>query len=226
MAIRDLPINERPREKALRYGFDELSNYELIALIIGSGTKGHSALDIAYDLIYKNNGLSNLINLPYQEFLNVKGIKEISALKLASTFELVKRMTKYDIDESEEITSDFIYRRYRFKLLNYDQEVLGIVVLDKKKNLLKEKIIYKGTKYGINTSIRDIFKELLLVKGAYFYLFHNHPSEEVNPSPQDVIFTAEVIRECSKLGFTMLDHIVIGPDRYYSFKNQTSIKDT
>lgn len=225
MAIKDLPLNERPREKALRYGFESLGNHELIALIIGSGTRGNSALDIAYELLISNNGLSNLSKLPYQDFLRIKGVSEISALKLGATFELFKRLENFSPEEGAEIDSVKVYKKYRIKLMSYDQEILGIIVLNRKRKILSEKIIYKGTKNGINTSIRDIFKELLFVGGHYFYLFHNHPSENVEPSKQDVIFTGEVIKECSKLGFTMLDHIIISYKEFYSFKTGELIKN-
>lgn len=218
MGIKDLPKNERPREKAVRYGLESLGNHELIALIIGSGTKGNSALDIAYELLESNNGLNNMSKKPYREFLRIKGLSDVSALKLGATFELFKRLDNFSAEEGAIITSEKIYQKYRIKLMSYDQEVLGIIILNRKRKILSEKIIYIGTKFGINTSIRDIFKELLMVGGHYFYLFHNHPSEDVKPSNQDIIFTRQVIMECSKLGFTMLDHVIISYNEYYSFK--------
>ena len=143
MSIKDLPLNERPREKAIRFGFESLGNYELIALIIGSGTKGSSALDIAYELLQSNNGLSNLSKLPFQDFLRVKGVNEISAVKLGAVFELYKRLDDFSPEEGANINSEKIFQKYRIKLMNYDQEILGIIVLNRKHAILAEKIIYK-----------------------------------------------------------------------------------
>lgn len=222
MGIKDLPITERPREKAMRYGFDILSNVELLALIIGSGSKGVSALDIAYELVNKNNGLANLIKLPYQDFLKVKGLSKASALKIEAVFELFKRINNLIQDEVEVIDETTIFNKYRISLQQYDQEILGILILNRHKKLLCERIVYKGTKTGMAASIREIFKELLLVGGTYFYIFHNHPSGEVEPSRPDAIFTEQLIEECSKYGFTLVDHLIISNDKYFSFsKNKT-----
>lgn len=225
MAIKDLPKTERPREKAVRYGFDILSNIELFALIIGSGTKGYSALDIAYELVHKNNGLANLVKLPYQDFLRIKGLSKANALKIGATFELFRRLNGLVNEEVEKIDESVIFNKYSVTLQKFDQEVLGIIILNRKKKLLAEKIIYIGTRTCITASMREIFKELLLAGGTYFYIFHNHPSENVLPSEQDIVFTSQVIRECSKYGFTMVDHLIISTNECYSF-SKSALLDT
>lgn len=216
--IRDLPKTERPREKAMRYGFDILSNVELFALIIGSGSKGVSALDIAYQLVNKNNGIANMINLPYQDYLKVRGLSKANALKICAIFELFRRINGLINENEEKIDSELIFKKYSINFQNYDQELLGIIVLNRKKKLLSEKIVYKGTRTNLSASIREIFKELLLAGGTYFYIFHNHPSENVKPSQQDIIFTSQLISECNKYGFTLVDHLIISSSECYSFK--------
>ena len=223
MAIKDLPLIERPREKAMRYGFDVLSNIELFALIIGSGSKGFSALDIAHELVNKNNGLANLVRLPYQDFLNIKGLSKANALKIGAVFELFRRINSLVDDDIEIINEETVFTKYKISLQKYDQEVLGILVLNRKKKLLSEKIVYKGTRTGLSASIREIFKELLLVGGTYFYIFHNHPSGNVEPSEQDIIFTSQLVKECSRYGFIMIDHLIISNEEYYSFKKSVVI---
>ncbi len=224
MGIKDLPKNERPREKALRFGLESLGPHELIGLIIGSGTRGNSALDIAHQLLETNNGIHNLSRKAYQDFLTIKGLSEISALKLGAVFELFRRLESFNPDDGGKLDSHTIFEKYRIRWMNCDQEILGIIVLNKKRRILSEKTVYIGTKYSITTSIRDIFKELLFAGGDFFYLFHNHPSDNVEPSEHDIIFTAEIIKECGRLGFTLIDHLIISYHEFYSFKEKEIVR--
>ena len=217
MSIKDLPSNEKPREKLMRYGVESLSNVELITIIIGSGTRNNSAMDVAYNLI-RNKGLLSLSHIPYEDYMKITGIKRAKALMLASIFELYRRLSVLENEqESEEITSFYVYEMVKNSLDGIEQEVLGILVLDRDKKLITEKIIYKGTKDYIKTSTRDILKILVLKNGKYFYIYHNHPDGSLEPSDNDIAFTETIIKEAKRYGYYLLDHIIITKKGYFSF---------
>ena len=217
MRISDIPLNSRPREKALQFGIEELSDQELLTLIIGSGGKDNSAFDIASELLKTHaNSLETLSNTNYTSLLGYLGLKKSIALRLLATFEFHKRLVspKYQKVVKLEISSD-VYFRYKY-LENFDQEVLVIIMLDLKKRILKEKVLYKGTFDGFSIDVREVIQELILAKAKYFYLVHNHPDEEPNPSDEDVLATKFINKTALNLGIKLLDHIVI-------FKNGFSL---
>ena len=179
MRISDIPINLRPREKALQYGIEELSDQELLALIVGSGTKGHSAIDIANDLLKTHvNSLELLSSTNYQSLLGYLGLKKSIALRLLATFEFHKRLISNKYQNLVKIESvEDVYFRYKF-MEDFEQEVLIILMLDLKHRIIKEKTLYKGTFDTFTIDARQIVQELILAKAKYFYLLHNHPDEE------------------------------------------------
>ena len=195
MSIKDLPNNEKPREKLMRYGVESLSNVELITIIIGSGVKNNSAMDVAYNLI-RNKGLLSLSHIPFEDYMKIAGINKAKAFMLVSIFELYRRLSKLECEPvDEEISSYHVYEKIKGELIGIEQEVLGIVVLNKDKKVITEKIIYTGTKDYIKPSTRDILKILVLKNGKYFYIYHNHPDGSLTPSESDIAFTESLILE-------------------------------
>lgn len=218
--IKLLPELERPREKAVRYGIETLSNIELLTMIVGSGTVGHSALDISYELINTFKGLKNLVSTSYIELKQVKGISDITALKLGATFELLRRYIVNDSeDENEEIDAKSIYLKYAKNLNDTGQENFGIIILNRNNKILREKFLYKGTNSEVSISYYELIKELLLVNGKHIYVFHNHPLGDATPSQKDVFFTRGLIQELQKIGVKLIDHVVLGDENFYSFKD-------
>ena len=210
MRISDIPINLRPREKALQYGIEELSDQELLALIVGSGTKGHSAIDIASDLLQTHvNSLELLSSTNYQSLLGYLGLKKSIALRLLATFEFHKRLISNKYQNLVKIESvEDVYFRYKF-MEDFEQEVLIILMLDLKHRIIKEKTLYKGTFDTFTIDVRQIIQELILAKAKYFYLLHNHPDEEASPSEDDIIATKVVEKSAKNLGINLLNHLII-----------------
>lgn len=216
--IIDLPTLERPREKAIRFGIESLSNHELLALLIGSGTIDNSAMDIAYQMISDNNGLFHLVEKPIIDLLNYRGIKEGKAVKIIAAFELAKRYKNYDENEEEVIySSEQIYKKYRPIISSLIQEHVYLVILDRKKRILHEVNLYKGSESSANCSSLEIVRQVIAHGGHYFYLIHNHPSGSVDPSSEDVAFTTELIRKANRLSIILLDHLIMTSSCYYSF---------
>lgn len=214
--IKDLPKQERPREKAIRFGIDKLSNEELIAILLGTGTKEVSALDLAHTIYSNSLGLVNLLNKPYEALVKVKGIGPGKALILASCFELSKRYENLLNYEVQKVNSEYLYQRYIRRVSESDKEHLIIVVLNGKKQIIHEERIYLGSEESVDCNPQEIVKNVILHKGKYFYLIHNHPSGNANPSESDRMLTTKIIITSNYLGIILLDHIIIGSNGYYS----------
>lgn len=210
MKISDIPINLRPREKALHYGIEELSDQELLALIIGSGGRGNSAIDIANELLKTHaNSMESLSNTNYQSLLTYLGLKKSIALRLLATFEFNRRLNSYKYKNPCKIESIHdVYFRYQ-NMENLDHEELVILMLDLKHRIIKEKVLYKGTFDSFEIDIRQILQELVLAKAKYFYLIHNHPDEESSPSHDDILSTKVVEKASKNMGINLIDHLIV-----------------
>lgn len=225
MKIKELPLEIRPREKALLHGIESLSDEELLAVIIGSGVKGASAIDISRNLLGTYLTLPSLANTNLFSLENIFGLSKIMSLKLLATFEFHNRLNspfyqyQYSINNSQDI-----YSRYRY-LENSFQEVLAIIMLNKKKVIIKEKILYKGTNDNVSISAKEIYMELILSKCYYYVLIHNHPDGTPFPSDDD-IYVTDMLEELTKtLNIKMLDHIIIYPGGYFSIKQNIKSKE-
>ena len=218
--IDDLPTLDKPREKAARFGIETLNDEELLALIINNGTVGHSSLDIAREVLNDCHSLTALYNKPYQYFHSFKGLKRVNALKLAATVEIAKRMnekTRLVYEEKVEVNSESLYQRYALSLVGQSQENFVIVILNKNKQIIYEKALYKGDEENITVPHREIINLLVLHNGYYFYLIHNHPNNSLLPSDSDITFTEKINKKAEKIGVKLLDHLIIGQTGYYSF---------
>ena len=221
MRISDIPTNLRPREKALQYGIEELSDQELLALIVGSGVRGHSAIDIAADLLRTYaNSLETLSNTNYQSLLEHKGLKKSIALRLLATFEFHKRLISNKYQKIQKIENEEqVYFRYRF-LENLDQEILIILMLDLKSRIIKEKTLYKGTFDGFSIDVKQIIQQLILAEAKSFYLIHNHPDEEQEPSEDDIIATKIIEKSAKNLSIKLVNHLVVFKGGYSCIKKE------
>ena len=221
MRISDIPINLRPREKALQYGIEELSDQELLALIIGSGGRNNSAIDIANELLKSHaNSLEALSNSNYRSLIGFSGVDKSIASRLLATFEFHKRLISNRYQKIQKIdTNEQVYFRYRY-LENLDQEVLIILMLDLKGRIIKEKTLYKGTFDSFSINVKQIIQELILAKAKSFYLIHNHPDEEQEPSEDDVIATKVIEKTAKNLSIKLVNHLVIFKGGYSCVKDQ------
>ena len=218
--IQDLPLVEKPREKAERFGIESLKDEELLALIINSGTVGHSSLDISKELLNDCHYLSALINKPLLYFHGFKGLKNANAFKLLAVFEIAKRIKEkelYSKEEDQVITSESLYQRYALRLVGLTQEQLVIIILNKNKQIITEKTLYCGDENSIPVNYRDILRLIMIHNGYYFYLIHNHPNDSFLPSEADIAFTKRIEIKAKHINARLLDHIIISRKGYYSF---------
>lgn len=215
MKIKDLPIEYRPREKALKTGIDSLSNEELLAIVLGSGNKSMNVVEVATSVLSTTGGIKGLLTYPFAMLNKIKGLSTAKSLTLMAIGELYKR-----VDTSANYKEEILgFEKYQ-KLVSFDsQEKLYLIIFNKLGKVLEEKELYKGSSTGIHITIRDIVKEILLRNGYSFYLIHTHPNSISIPSEDDIKATKALRKRCQGVGIKMLDHFIISPHDISSVNN-------
>ncbi|MBM2658417.1 RadC family protein [Staphylococcus pseudoxylosus] len=217
MKIKELANNQKPRERLLNNGPAHLSDGELLAILINTGRKGFSSLDIANELLKSVESLKQLKALSINDLNKVKGIGLYKALILKAAFELGERMHSGSLDEKIQITSPQDVANFMMgKMEHLTQEKFIVLFLNSKNVVIKQKTIFIGT---LNSSIvhpREIFSEAIKCASNAIVVLHNHPSGDTTPSKEDISVTNR-LRECGEiLGIDLLDHIIIGDHTYMS----------
>ncbi len=218
MKIKEIPINERPREKLIKRGAYSLSSSELLAIILGEGVKNINANEVAFELLKEVGNMREFVNLNYHELIKIKGIGPVKATKILAMVELGKRI--FLEEERDGIKLDKALDCYNYcKSFFYGlkQECFYCLYLDSKKRLLNNKMLFKGTMTRSNVHPREIFKEAYKVNASYIICVHNHPSSYVNPSPKDIEFTNYLIELGKIHGVLIYDHLIVSETKYYSF---------
>ncbi|WP_243122800.1 RadC family protein [Haloimpatiens lingqiaonensis] len=221
LKIMDLPKNERPRERLLRYGPEALSNAELLAVILRTGCKSENIITLSNRILKDGNGLNGLLNMDAEECMKIKGIGKAKASQILALAEISRRFKAYKSGEEYKITSPRDVANLLMEDMRYlKKEYLKIIMLNVKNIVLGVKDVSVGS---LNSSIvhpREIFTEAIKKHSASIILCHNHPSGDPSPSGEDINVTRR-IKECSKiLGIDFLDHIVIGNGTYISLKEK------
>lgn len=217
--IKDIPINDRPMERLIEKGVENLNNEELIAILLKTGTKDISAKELSSLLLSKIGGIKKLANVNFEYLNKFKGIGKSKACILLSALELSRRINK-EVDTIKNIklnNTEVVYKFYKDKIGDKKQEYFYCIYLDNQKKVLDDKLLFIGT---INYSIvhpREIFKEAYLLGASALICIHNHPGGNVLPSKQDIEITNNLVEVGKLLGIKVLDHIIICKEKYYSF---------
>lgn len=224
--ITDWPEGERPREKLMKLGAENLSDSELIAILLRTGSTTHTAVDLAKTLLTRHGGLQELSQLDYQAFFHLKGMGPAKAITLAAAFELGRRISSRDLPAKLKIDSpEKVFKRFAPLLSHLKKEVFMLLILNSANLLIKDVRISEGT---LNSSLvhpREVFKPAILESAASVILLHNHPSGEVLPSLEDKNITARLVEVGKLLDIPVLDHLIIGNNKYFSFKEEGIISD-
>ena len=214
-----------PREKAMEFGISALSDVELLALVIKSACKGRNVFELAEEIIDLSNGFGNLLTLTFDELTGIKGIKSAKALELMAILEISKRLSKIDrISEPDLNNPGKVVDWLRFTIAYSEQEEFFVVYLNRAGRVLRHETVFKGSRHGTSVGIDEIIRRAILLKSSYILVAHNHPSDNVNPSREDVILTDNLSRAARMMGIDLLDHIIIGRTDYFSFKNHDMLK--
>ncbi len=216
--IKDLSIEEKPRERLLLVGPQNLSNEELISIIIKTGIKGISAKTLSSQILSEYKSIDNLKNISVNKLSHIKGMGKVKSIELVAALELGKRVF-YNNKKNNILlnNSTKIYNYFKDLFINEYQENFYAIYLNTKSFLISYKLLFKGT---INSSCvhpREIFKYAFLESAYSIIVIHNHPSGDVTPSSPDIELTNHLFESGKIIGIPVVDHIIIGSSNYYSF---------
>ena len=223
--IKDMSILDRPRERLIKYGAKNLSDSELLAILIGSGNNKNSAKDLANLILNKCDGVCNLDKMNYNTLSSIDGIKESRACNILAAIELSRRINNNvrDLNGIKLTNVELVFKYYKELLKDETQECFYCVYLDVTKKVICDKLLFKGT---LNYSLvhpREVFKEAFLVGASAIICVHNHPSGNIKPSVQDIEITNNLVELGLIHGVKVLDHVIIGNTTYYSFLENNKI---
>lgn len=229
LRMKDRPVGERPYEKCLNFGAEALTDGELLAVILRSGTKKASALELAWNLLdlhpaYK--GLEGLFHLKKEDFQSISGIGEVKAMQLLCILELSRRLSRTGFSEAVSFTEPSEIAEYYMESMRHlDYEQVLLLLLNSKNRLLKELTLTTGDATSAFVSVKNIFEEAVRSGAVSLILIHNHPSGCPEPSQEDLLITNRIKEAGELLGITLLDHIIIGDRCYFSMREQMQIWD-
>ena len=219
-------LQDLPYERFLKYGPENMTEAELLAIIIRTGTKEKSALEVAKQVLdlarYPREGLLGLYNVTIEELMSVGGIGEVKAIKLKCLTELSKRICTATAKEGISFrSSEQVAGYFMEKLRHMDTECVVLACMDAKGQLICERQLSQGSVRMALISPREIFMEALRCRAVNILLIHTHPSGDPTPSRSDVELTENVREIGEKMDIPLLDHIIIGDKRYISFKKES-----
>jgi DNA repair protein RadC len=222
--MRELAPQDRPREKLARAGAAALGDNELVALLLGCGTRSRNALVVAGDVLTAAEGLNGLARMELDDLTRVDGIGRSRAARFLAAVELGRRvMASPGVDRPRLHTPADVAKHLLPLYGGHRVERFGLVLLDSKYRLIRTAILSVGS---IDTSIahpREVFREAALASASAIVLFHNHPSGDPEPSTDDVFLTRRLVRAGEVMGIDVVDHIILGDGRWFSFKESAGL---
>ena len=222
--IKDLPVLERPRERFLKYGSSNLSNEELLSIVLKNGTKSSSVKELSNNILKELNDITNLKDMTINSLKRIKGIGEVKAITLMASIELGKRVYENKKDKYIKLdSSNSIYEFIKNDLVYKKQEFFYCLYLDTKKFLIEKKLLFIGTLNNASVHPREIFKYAYLLSADSIICIHNHPSGDTLPSKEDILLTNKLVEIGKILGISVIDHIIVGNNNYYSFYDNNDI---
>lgn len=216
MKVQEMPLTQRPREKAIKLGVDQLHDRELLAIMIRHGYQGCSALQIA-DQLLMEFGLDRLPSLSLKQITKIKGLKDIKAIELLACFELSKRIMAKQVLSTDVVSNpqtliDWLKRQVGF----LQQEHFIVVFLNTKNHIITYKTLFIGSLDVSVAHPREIFKEAVACSAAKIIAVHNHPSGDVTPSEKDVSLTDLLNKAGKMMGIPLIDHLIVSKHSYHS----------
>jgi len=223
----DIPVDERPRERLVKYGVESLSLQELLSLIFGRGVKGESVMDLSRKIIGTFGSLDKLSQTSVEELKFFRGLGLAKACQLKACFEIAKRLAnEEDLNKERSVvvkSPKDIFPILKEKINNFNKEHFIVTSLDSRNKIISMDIISIGT---LNTSLihpRETFEIAIKNHAAGIIICHNHPSGELKPSEDDLIVTNNLIRSGQLLGIEIADHLIITKKSYFSFREKRLI---
>ena len=215
--ITDWPEEDRPRERLIKYGADKLQDAELLAILIRVGGKDDTAIDLARILINKFGSFRGLNSKSVHELCEINGIGPAKAAQIKAALEIGKRLAAEKIKIKEKIECcDDVYNLVGPYLKDLNREEFKIILLSSRNNIILERTLFEGSLTESMVNTREIIKESINASAASIIFIHNHPSGDPSPSQEDKNITKHLVSACKLMGIRVLDHLIIGKDKYYS----------
>jgi DNA repair protein RadC len=225
VSIKEWAEDDRPREKYKKFGPLKLSNAELLSIILRAGAGETSAIDLGRRLLQKFKDLEGLDNASLGEICSIKGIGEAKAIEIKAALELGKRLLNRPLASDQQISSSMdVYKSYRLRFVNIRHETFFMLLMNTKNHVIKEVMISKGNLSSSLVHPREVFKEAIKESAASVIFLHNHPSGDPKPSHDDIAITHRLKEVGDLIGIRLVDHIIIGAKRYYSFADEGIIQ--
>ncbi|XKG24208.1 DNA repair protein RadC [Ureibacillus chungkukjangi] len=219
--IRDVHVEDRPRERLIRQGAQSLSNQELIAILLRTGSKQESVLTLANRVLTYFEKLHELKHATIEEIMSIKGIGEAKAVQLLAAVELGRRLSQKQVDDRFTIRSPQDAATYLMpEMSSLQQEHFVVLFLNVKNQVMHKQTIFIGS---LNSSIvhpREIFREAVKRSAASIICSHNHPSGNATPSPEDIEVTKRLQEAGYIIGIELIDHVIIGDHQFISLKEK------
>ncbi len=224
--VKDLPVNEKPREKGLQYGIRTLSNAELLAVLLRSGLKGKSVLELSQTILNESGGITGISRMSVNELTKFQGVGNAKALEILAAFELSRRIAL------EHVQSGCLLDNPE-RLVNWLQKEIGqsmqeqflVVYLDTQLHFLTYRNLFQGTIDTTDVFPREIFKEAILNNSRNIILVHNHPSGNLLPSKQDLVLTKRMIYLGKMMEIEVIDHMIVTSKGFLSLSREGFMED-
>ena len=213
-----------PRERLRDLGAEQLSNQELLSILLRTGTKTRPVLEVANDILKHIDTLADFQHLSLQELQKIKGIGYVKSIEIKAMIELAKRISKAEYVQKERImSSERLARKMMLELSDQKQEHLVAIYLDTQNRIIEQRTIFIGSVRRSIAEPREILYYACKNMATSVIIIHNHPSGSPAPSENDLRFTEKMKRACDDIGIVCLDHIIVGKYQYYSCREETDV---
>ncbi len=219
MSMQNTPLQERPRERLLQWGIDALSLAELIAIVLTTGTKGRSVLEVAYEMVGHFGGIEGLLDASVEELMGIKGVGKAKAIQLKAAFGIAIKSGETYLPRLRKIGGKEAYELVKKDLSSAKQEILVVVLKDVRGRLISYEKVSVGTLSEVLIHPREVFYPAVRHKAKSLILAHNHPSGDPTPSKADIELTRHLFRSSKVMGIDLDDHIIIGNQTFISLRD-------
>lgn len=221
--MKEIPEEERPRERLKLVGTSNLSDKEILSILLKNGIKEKNVQDLSLELLKKYK-LEDLKDIQINDLISIKGIGEVKAIELIASIELGKRIFLRKTKKLEKLQSaEEIWENSKYLFNGLKQECFYCYYFNTKQELIERKLLFMGTINQSTTHTREIFKEAYKVSASSIVCLHNHPSNDTTPSTADILFTERLMKTGTLQGIPVVDHIIVGENSFFSFYEHKNI---
>lgn len=219
--IADMPIDERPRERMLMHGAETLSDAELLAVLLGSGVRGKNAIHLARELL--REGFASLVRCDAGQLAKQSGVGAAKATRVVAAFEIARRLASQRTGSPPDFDADIFGRSLIVRCARLSQERLGVLLLDSRLRILRDRELYVGTVDRAIVSVRDVVRLALEANAVGVVLYHNHPSGDPSPSSEDITYTRKTRDTLRQIDIELVDHVIAGAHSFTSMMRKALI---